>query len=62
MSWDRCDVTPCHRCGVPGGESHLNPDQVCTLCQLEIAEGIVWPWFISETTLNTVIDLLERCR
>ena len=42
MSWEVFDITPCIRCGVPGGNACH--DGTCDLCKLEIEAGLEWPW------------------
>jgi hypothetical protein len=58
-NWEAYDITPCLRCGVPGGYSHLSHDQACNLCQLEIEEGIVWPWLMTEVALDAIVTALS---
>jgi len=60
MSWSWSE-TPCVRCGGMLQDREIVSDsQLCPYCEVEVEEGLVWPWLMTEECMNRVIDILER--
>ena len=56
--WEAFDLTVCERCGIYGGGA--GHSGICNLCKVEIEDGLVWPWLMTQEAMDAILLVLER--